>query len=173
MSDGTTDRAQLQNTVDAAASSLRERFGLAAVYPSYTDKSVRRKLRRRDGIRTDDVQEALERARTDGFLYIFVQPFYITDCREYRKMLEEVDARIACGCYAAAEAGRPLITSREDVRRAADVLADELPDVGCDHTGIFLMGCDGSDGEKRILQNLTEDLNERIPERFFSVTIVI
>lgn len=168
VSSGTTDGNQLREAVEAAEFYLQERFAPAAVYRAFADRDVRRRLRQKTGVRTDDVQEALERVRSDGFMQVCVLPLYLTDCREYRQVKEEVEARIACGCYTVAKAGRPLMVSQEDIGRAAGVLAAELPDVRRENTAVLLTGFGESEKEKSILKELICRLEERVPGRFFS-----
>lgn len=165
---GTSDQVSEESTVAAAEREIGERFEGVRVYRAYSSDSVRKKLRRERGIRVDDVQEALERIKTDGYMQVYVQPTHLIDDAANEDMTEEVDARIACGCYAAAVTGRPLLDSEADFEKAAAALAASLPDARREDTGVILTGCTGSYSEKAALSGLQKNFDKLDMKNFFT-----
>lgn len=167
---GTSDQVSLEKTVEAAEKDVSEHFEGTKVYRAFSSDSVRKKLRRERGVRVDDVQEALERIKTDGYMQVYVQPVHMIEDSANECMREEVDARIACGCYAAAVTGRPLLDSDRDFEEAAAALAAALPDARREHgRALLITGCTGSLSEKQALDRLQKAFDRISPESFFTV----
>lgn len=69
------------------------------VYCGFTDAGSIKRIKRSLGLQADTVQAALERIKTDGFMYTYIIPEVQKNSRDYDILLEEIDARISYGCF--------------------------------------------------------------------------
>ena len=103
---------------------------VAAVYPdhemriAYGSKMIIRKLKTKDGIQIDTVEEALHRMIADEFTDIVVQPTYMICGYEYEWMADAIKA--VKDKFSSVKMGMPLLTDHEDYEALTRGLIDEF-----------------------------------------------
>ena len=94
-------------------------------------------LLKRDGIRIDTVQEALNRLAVDGFTEIFVQPTHVINGDEYEKMMEDI--RCIQDQFEDIKVGAPLLTETSDYQKVVQEIIRGIPPFG-KNEALVLMG---------------------------------
>ncbi len=102
---------------------------------AFTSQTIINILRDREGIKIDNVAEALKRAAADGIRNLAVQPTHIMDGFEYNEVMRQLDIHRDSFCRIAV--GRPLLWGEEDFRAVAKAAAS--------HTGVY------DDGETAVI----------------------
>lgn len=128
-------------TIEAIEADIRQAYPDNTVYRAWTSKMIIKKLRTRDGIHVDTVDQAMARMVKDGVQTLLVQPTHILNGIENDCMKAEILAYQAD--FKSIAFGNPLFTSTEDLQAMVDILAEEFSDVK-DDTAVLLMG-HGSD----------------------------
>lgn len=114
---------------------------VAAALPGYLPLRVFgsgiviRKLCSREGIAVCDLTEALGRLREQGFRRVLVQPTFLTEGREYRAMLGQLQRN--GDWLSSLRVGRPLLGDRTDALELAAHLAEVFP---AERGPLLLMG---------------------------------
>jgi len=116
---------------------------IAAAYPDYevrrafTSGMILKVLEQRDGIRIDNVAEAMSRLVGDGFREVLVQPTHVIPGDEYDDMVSDV--LMFEDRFDEIKIGTPLLYSTEDYRKVAGAIMEQLPDLS-DREALVLMG---------------------------------
>lgn len=131
---GTTHLDALRADIVPVEEALADAFPGCPVYRAFTSGVVRRRLRERQNMHVDSVEEALARIRSDGMGRVVVQPTLLLPGEEYDGL---------CAALTAADglevrAGRPLLYGEDDLDGVIAALRQAYP-VGED-TALLLMG---------------------------------
>ena len=131
---GTTHLDALRADIVPVEEALADAFPGCPVYRAFTSGVVRRRLRERQNMHVDSVEEALARIRSDGMGRVVVQPTLLLPGEEYDGL---------CAALPAADglevrAGRPLLYGEDDLDGVIAALRQAYP-VGED-TALLLMG---------------------------------
>jgi cobalamin biosynthesis Co2+ chelatase CbiK len=86
---------------------------------------ILRVLEKRDGIKIDTVEEALNGLADDGFSKIYIQPTHVINGDEYEKMLRDID-RVESR-FETVKVGTPLLTETSDYQIVAKEILSQLP----------------------------------------------
>lgn len=115
---GTTHPDALQKCIAATERAIASRFPGLPVYRAFLSPTVIRRLKEKSGIDTDDLVQALERVRDDGFKNAVVQPTLVLSGIEYGLVHRTV--RGFTGLHISV--GRPLIADENDCEAVAGIL---------------------------------------------------
>ena len=118
-----------------------------AVQAANPDKEVRRaftsqiiidKLKERDGLEIDNVDEAFERLEADGVKELIVQPTHVMSGFEYDDLMEVVRAQ--ADKFDSVKVGSPLLTSDEDYTNVINAITVATEEFDDGETAIVFMG---------------------------------
>ena len=135
---GTTSEESRRLNIGAVEQAIGEADNTFPVRRAFTSQMIINIIAKKEGIRIDNVREALDRALSDGVNTLVVQPTHLMKGLEYDKL---------CGIlsdysdtFSSIALGDPLLTSEEDYSRVADalILATEGYDDG--ETAVVFMG---------------------------------
>lgn len=143
---GTSYNDTRERTIDRMESDVGSTFGDWTVRRAFTSKMIIRKLEKRDNVKVDYIDEALERLESEGFTEVVVLPFLIMNGVEYDDIIRIV------GDYTdrfdKVSISKPLLSSERDFDELTGFIINELlPEarsIGGEDTGLVLMG-HGSD----------------------------
>ncbi len=144
-------------TIGVIENDIQEAFPDYDVRRAFTSQMIINKLKKRDDLAIDNVQEALERAVNDGVKSIIIQPTHVMNGTEYNYKILDVLENFK-GKFENLGIGDPLLINDEDF----DVLLKDITsgDVSSDETAVCFMG-HGSPAESNIvytkLQGLLKD----------------
>ncbi|MDR3160492.1 MAG: sirohydrochlorin cobaltochelatase [Spirochaetaceae bacterium] len=117
---------------------------LAAAYPGYeqrrafTSQIIIDKLAREEGLKIDNVEQAIKRLVKDGVKEVLVQPTHVMNGEEYDSVIEEFkpfEKRFTRIRY-----GEPLLITDADYDEVIDALIAETRQYADDHTAVVFMG---------------------------------
>ena len=89
---GTSYNESREATIGAIEKAIAEAFPETETRRAFTSQIIIDKLKERDGLETDNVKEALDRAAADGITELVVQPTHLMHGAEYDEMMEMVDS---------------------------------------------------------------------------------
>ncbi|MBR5228968.1 MAG: hypothetical protein IKV96_03920 [Firmicutes bacterium] len=72
----------------------------AEAFTGYVGKKSIRKINMDYGIRLTTLQDMLEEIKTIGYMFIYVLPVLDKRAPEYTELQEEIETRVAYGCFA-------------------------------------------------------------------------
>jgi len=133
---GTSFNETREKTIDAIEEDIRNAFPERELYRAWTSKIITAKLKERDNTVIDMPEEALERMKSKGITDVLIQPTFIIPGLEY-DYLNEKTTNFGKE-FRSIKIGKPLLCSDEDVREAAEVIAEEFGDL--DDEALVLMG---------------------------------
>lgn len=121
---GTTHRTTCEETIGAIENALAEVYPERKLYRGWTSRMIIRRLRERDGIHCDTVEEALDRMKADGVKDVLVVPTHMIGGQENDKMKEILRAKAED--FEEMKLSRPLLAEEADLEELARILAEEL-----------------------------------------------
>lgn len=122
---GTTFPDTLEKNIAAIEADLAAAFPDRALRRAFTSGMVIRRLREREGLAVDNVTEALERLRQEGFTDVVVQATHVMNGEEYDKL--RALAAPYEGAFSRLAFGAPLLSSTRDYRETVAAMLERLP----------------------------------------------
>jgi len=136
---GTTYKETRALTIDAIEQKMIDTFGAEyTVKSAFTAQSIINKLAKRDGIKIDNVEEALQKLVAEGIKTLIVQPTHIMHGQEYDDLTASVNAY--ADQFEQIVIGEPLLTSFDDYEQVTAMIKEETADQNEAGTAIVLMG---------------------------------
>ena len=132
---GTTHGKTCEETIGAIEAHLAKAMPDRKLYRAWTSGMIIRRLKERDGICVDSVDEALERMKGEGVRDLLVAATHMIAGSETEKLRAVLETRREE--FETISLSRPLLGSDEDVLELAKVIAREHP---LDEAGLVLMG---------------------------------
>ena len=138
---GTSYNDSREATIGAIEKLAQESFPDYEVRRAFTSQTIIDKLKSRDGLEIDNVEQAMDRLVKDGVQDVVIQPTHVMNGKEY----DQMTAAIAPyrDKFASFKVGVPLLTASKDYKELVEEIAAELPKTK-DGEAIVFMG-HGSD----------------------------
>lgn len=114
---GTTYEKTRKLCIESTENRIKDRFEDFEVRRAFTSEIIMGILKNRDGISIDNVEEALESMRKDGFEQIFIQPLHIIPGHEYEKMIGQIDDFKEKYNFKNIKTGKPLLYDEKDYEK--------------------------------------------------------
>ena len=134
---GTSHKETREKTIEAIEQEIRDRFPAWEVRRAFTSSVILRVLKRRDGVHIDNVAEAMEGLRRDGFTHVVIQPTHVLSGQEYDKMKAQlVEFR---GSFQSIAVGTPLLTESGDYEDVCRGIMRQFPRLS-EKEALVLMG---------------------------------
>ncbi|MDD2211384.1 MAG: sirohydrochlorin cobaltochelatase [Desulfitobacteriaceae bacterium] len=135
---GTTYTAEEKACIAATEKQMAENFSGYEIRRAFTSEMVRKILREQNGIRVDNVREALEKLRDDAFREVIIQPLHIIPGEEYHEKVRKVVAEFRHD-FERIAVGNPLLMTVNDYAETIEALKTQLPTY-CSNQAVILMG---------------------------------
>ena len=136
---GTSYNSTRHVTIGAIEDAIREKYGRDYdVRRAFTSQIIIDKLKERDGIEIDNVEEALDRAKADGVETVIVQPTHLMAGLEYTDIKDELDKR--SDDFKQVALGEPLLASDADYQAVAEAIAEQRANLDDGACAFVLMG---------------------------------
>jgi sirohydrochlorin cobaltochelatase len=148
---------------------------IAAAFPDYevrrafTSQIIIDKLKERDGLEIDNVEEALDRAVADGVNVLVVQPTHLMDGYEYTDLadaLKEYEDR-----FDQLVLGAPLLTEDADFEAVAKAIAGETAAYDDGETAICFMGHGTEADSNEVYSTMQEKLTALGYDNYYIGTV--
>lgn len=121
---GTTHPDTLEKTICAVEREIQNAFPDIPCFRAFTSPTVRRRLREKQGICVDSVEEAMARIAGEGFTHVTVQPTLLLPGEEFDKLHA---ATLNSAGNLQVRIGRPLLWEDADLEALAQALQDGTP----------------------------------------------
>ena len=155
LSFGTSFNDSRRLNIGAIERDLETAFPDYSVRRGFTANIVIDHIQSRDGIKMDDVDEAMNRAVDNNVKNLVIQPTHLMNGLEYQELEEQV-AQYADACDKIA-IGKPLLTSEDDFKRVEQALVDWTSEYDDGETAICFMG-HGTEAESNEVYQKMQDL---------------
>ena len=134
---GTSYEDTRKKTIDAIEADIAAAYPQYRIYRAWTSKMIMAKLLKRDGVKINNVTEAMEQMAADGITHVIVQPTHVINGIENDLMKE--DALAFRDRFASIRFGTPMLTSEQDNQLTIDAVASEFSFLAPDEL-LVLMG---------------------------------
>ena len=155
LSFGTSFNDSRRLNIGAIESDLEKAFPDYSVRRGFTANIVIDHIQNRDGIKMDDVDEAMNRAVDNNVKNLVIQPTHLMNGLEYQELEEQV-AQYA-DAFDKIAIGKPLLTSEDDFKRVEQALVDWTSEYDDGETAICFMG-HGTEAESNEVYQKMQDL---------------
>lgn len=166
---GTSYNENRRVTIGAIEKAIGKAYMGYEVRRAFTSQVIIDKLKERDGVVIDNVEEALNRAAADGIVNLVVQPTHLMDGYEYMdlagvlKGYEETFGGIVLG--------KPLLSSDEDFDRVVKAITEKTAAYDDGRTAICFMGHGTGADSNRVYPKLQEALKVAGYEHYYIGTV--
>ena len=134
---GTSYNDSRDITIGAIEKAIEKNFSDYEVRRAFTSQIIINKLKERDNIEIDNVEEALDKLVADGINTLIVQPTHIMSGYEYDDLataIEEYKDK-----FDIVAIGAPLLTSDEDYAKVIEIITAETSSYRNEETAIIFM----------------------------------
>ena len=148
---------------------------IAAAYPNYeirrafTSQIIIDVVAKRDGIKIDNVQNAMKRLKSDGIKELVVQPTHIMNGLEYDEMLAAIEPYE--NNFTSIHYGLPLLISDRDYTETVAALTDTTKQYQADDTAVVFMGHGTHHEANAVYAKLDGMLKSQGLSRYFVATV--
>lgn len=134
---GTSYNSTREKTIDVIEKKIGESFPDCQIYRAWTSKMIMAKLLKRDGIKINNVKEAMEQMHREGITDVLIQPTHVINGIENDLMKE--DALSWRDSFHSITFGTPLLTSEQDNCDIIEAINQEFSYLKADEA-LVLMG---------------------------------
>lgn len=166
---GTSYNDSRDITIGAIENTIAGKFPEYEVRRAFTSQIIIDKLKDRDGLEIDNVEEALDRAVADGIRTLVVQPTHLMNGYEYTDLKDALeDYQDKFDAVALAE---PLLTSDADFDAVVKAITEKTASYDDGETAICFMG-HGTEADSNVIYGKMQDkLTEAGYENYYIGTV--
>ncbi|MDR1532753.1 MAG: sirohydrochlorin cobaltochelatase [Clostridiales bacterium] len=136
---GTSYNDNRDLSIGGIENALKDKYGdTYEVRRAFTSQIIIDKLKERDNIVIDNVQEAMDRLVKDGVKEVVIQPTHVMNGFEYDDVVNEVSEYE--DKLTSFKIGKTLLTQDSDYDTLVQVITDDTKDYNKDGTAIVFMG---------------------------------
>lgn len=135
---GTSYVEVLERSIKVIEDQVAAEFPDFEVRRVFTSNIVRKVLIQKQGIKTDNLEEALDKLEHEGFEEVYIQPLHIIPGEEYHEKIIKPSIKYR-GKFKVLKTGKSLLFSTEDYFNAIEALKGQISEPEEDK-GVLLMG---------------------------------
>lgn len=169
LSFGTSFNDSRRLNIGAIENDLEKAFPDYSVRRGFTANIVIDHIQKRDGVKIDYVDEAMNRAVDNNVKNLVIQPTHLMNGLEYAELEEQV-AQYA-DAFDKIAIGKPLLTSEEDFKRVEQALVDWTSEYDDGETAICFMGHGTEAESNEVYQKMQDLLTADGHENYFVGTV--
>lgn len=166
---GTSYNENRDLTIGAIEESIKKAFPDYEVRRAFTSQMIIDKLKERDGLEIDNVEEALDRAVADGIKNLVVQPTHLMDGYEYTDLADAL--KDYEGKFDQVVLGKPLLSSDDDFEAVIKAITDKTSSYDDGQTAICFMGHGTEADSNSVYTKLQEELKSAGFENYYIGTV--
>ncbi len=166
---GTSYNENRDLTIGAIEESVKKAFPDYEVRRAFTSQIIIDKLKERDGLEIDNVEEALDRAVADGIKILAVQPTHLMDGYEYTDLanaLKDYEDK-----FEQVVLGKPLLSSEDDFEAVVKAITEKTSSYDDGQTAICFMGHGTEADSNGVYAKLQEKLKSAGYENYYIGTV--
>lgn len=166
---GTSYNESRDVTIGAIENAIADAFPEYEVRRAFTSQIIIDKLKERDGLEIDNVEEALDRAAADGIKNLVVQPTHLMDGFEYTDLADAL--KNYEGKFDQIALAEPLLTSDADFDAVINAITGHTASYDDGETAICFMG-HGTEADSNVIYaKLQEKVTAAGFENYFIGTV--
>lgn len=166
---GTSYNDSREITIGAIEDAIEKAFPDYEVRRAFTSQIIIDKLKERDGLEIDNVEEALDRAVADGITTLVVQPTHLMDGYEYTDLADALkDYEDKFDKVVLAE---PLLTSDGDFDAVIKAITEKTASYDDGETAICFMGHGTEAASNDVYAKLQEKITAAGYENYYIGTV--
>ena len=135
---GTSYNDSRDATIGAIETAIQNANPDKEVRRAFTSQIIIDKLKERDGLEIDNVEEAFARLESDGVKELIVQPTHVMSGYEYDDLIAEVDKNRSK--FDSVKVGSPLLTTDDDYTKVITAITDATAEYDDGETAVVFMG---------------------------------
>lgn len=166
---GTSYNETRAKTIDAIEEKVAEAYPDYEVRRAFTSQMIIDKLKSRDGLEIDNVEQAMQRLVDDGFGTVIVHPTHVMSGIEFEEMLSQVDPFL--DYFVNAITGEALLTYPDDFEALARTLIEDTADYNEEGTSIVFMGHGSEHQANEVYEKMEEAFAEEGYLNYFVGTV--
>ena len=166
---GTSFNDSRHITIGAIESAIREKFPDYDVRRAFTSQIIIDKLKERDGVVIDNVEEALDRLVADKVQEIVVQPTHLMNGYEYDDLVKAVE--FYKDKFKKVALGEPLLSSDDDYYKVIAALASVSERYDDGKTALVFMGHGTEAESNKVYSTLQDKLTAEGKKNYFIGTV--
>ncbi len=166
---GTSYNDSRRLTIGAIEDAMEASFPGWAVRRGFTSEIIIDHVKSRDGEVIDNVNEALQRAASNGVENLVVQPTHLMDGLEYNDLVNEVAEY--SDAFEKVAVGKPLLTSDEDFQTVTEAIVAETKEYNDGETAVCFMGHGTEAESNRVYAKMQQLLGESGHEHYYIGTV--
>ena len=166
---GTSYNDSRDKTIGAVENAIAKAYPQYDVRRAFTSQIIIDKLKERDNLTIDNVQQALDRAVADGIKTLIVQPTHLMNGYEYTDLKEELDKYQ--GQFDAIKLGAPLLTSDEDFDKVIEAITKDTESFNDGKTLVAFMGHGTEADSNAVYEKLNTKLHEKGFKNYYIGTV--
>lgn len=166
---GTSYNDTRDKTIGAIEKQIEKDYPDYQVRRAFTSQTIIDKLKERDNLEIDNVEEALDRLVSDGVKTLIVQPTHLMSGYEYDDLaaaVKEVEDK-----FDAVAMGSPLLTNDEDFDEVAAALPVITEKYNKEGTAIVFMGHGTEHDSNGVYTKLQDQLTNSGADNYFIGTV--
>lgn len=157
---GTSYEKTRKLCIRAVEKRIEKKFKDFTVRRAFTSNMIIKKLRERDNIYIDTVEEALEKFKREGFQHIYVQPLHIIPGHEYEKIIKQISKYRERDIFKTLKLSEPLLYKEEDFNRVINAINTDINSL-TDKQALILMGHGTDHSANKCYKLLEENLRKK------------
>ena len=166
---GTSYNDSRDVTIGAIEEFIAKKFPDYEVRRAFTSQIIIDKLKERDGLEIDNVEEALDRAAEDGITNLVVQPTHLMDGYEYTDLANAL--KDYGDKFNQVSLGEPLLTSDADFDAVVKAITEKTASYDDGETAICFMGHGTEADSNDVYTKMQETLNGAGYENYYIGTV--
>lgn len=166
---GTSYNDNRRLTVGAIEEAMEKAFPEYSVRRGFTSQIIIDHVMSRDGVKIDNVTEALDRAVANGVKNLVIQPTHLMNGIEYEELMD-IFAGYA-DSFEKVAVGEPLLTSDEDFQIVMDAIVEATAQYDDGETAICFMGHGTPHEANAVYGKMQEMLKEAGHDHYYVGTV--
>lgn len=163
---GTSYIEVLNRSIKLVEDQVAEEFSEFEIRRVFTSNMVRKALLKKEGIKTDSLEEALDKLEAEGYQEVYIQTLHIIPGEEYHEKIIKPASRYR-DRFKILKTGKSLLFATEDYFNAINALKNQMPQQEED-LAVILMGHGATHPANSCYAALQLKLFDEIPNAFIA-----
>ncbi len=170
-STGTGSYENCARSIGAVERAIAKAFPQYEVRRVFTGRTVTQRLKERDGLEVESLEEALLRAEREGVKGLLVQPTYLLRGDQYAELVDTM--KRCAGRFERTAVGKPLLDDERDIDAVIEALIPVIEEwAGVDkEPAVLLVGHGTKNGADSIYARIREKLHSAGFENYDMVSL--
>lgn len=166
---GTSYNETRGKTIDAIEAKIAAAYPDFEVRSAFTSQTIIDKIKSRDGLELDNIEQAMQKLVDEGYGTLVVQSTFVMAGIEFKEMIERVNPYLKY--FPTSVTGEALLTYPEDFEAVAKILIEDTASYNSEGTGIVFMGHGTEHDANEVYITLEEAFADEAADNYFVGTV--